>query len=706
MSYKSYEGSVTVFSTLVMILIISLVGVLIESERREGARVIVSDAGRLAICSMFGAYETELLDQYGILNFDGAFGTDEINKKIIEEKLKEDMEYNIDTDKGLYYMKGHDYYGVQIDEVSVENIITSAAANGLVLREQIIDYAKIDYSLELIQQLLQLKDAQEKNTIISEAADKISDCYESLSNISYNYFKLIEAVDGVKCNSGGIDFSDLKAISWSVKSVYFMDIFNISKDIISINDDRIFNFVKDNVLDVRAVIDVIKSDAQAVAKCDSSKEDELVFYCQVIQNMASGVRDNTIKAKKAIDSMKSEMEILDLGINDAVEFVLKLIELIDEETYKEFSKDISKIKEYKSVMEQKLKCIEGMEEILNSNLDIITEVEKLCQNTNVFEKNKLSIYAERIYGDYSDILELIKNYTCSGMYLDYSDIDCRKEDKSILGCLYEYALSGVYALVLPKNTQMSDRKITSKDLADMYEIKGERNLFITDKSIDFLKELIFDVYLCDKFPCFTDKQTNGEIDYALEYIVFGKEKDKDNLKSAINSISGVRFVCNLGFLMVNSEMKSQAYDIALGALGFTGNIGLVKALQYVILTAWAVGETVVDLRLLLDGKKVPAIKKKEEFRLSLENLLKGNLDIKKEENNNGLTYKQYLIFKMLFIDEEKKAYRTMSLIEMYMIGCGVDNFRLKNYVFGMDIKIIYHLKNSDKRYTEYISYSY
>ena len=93
MSYKSYEGSVTVFSTLIMILIISLVGVLIESERHEGARVIVSDAGRLAICSMFGAYETELLDKYGILNFDGAFGTDEIDKEIIEEKLKEDMEY-------------------------------------------------------------------------------------------------------------------------------------------------------------------------------------------------------------------------------------------------------------------------------------------------------------------------------------------------------------------------------------------------------------------------------------------------------------------------------------------------------------------------------------------------------------------------------------------------------------------------------------
>src|SRR5699024_11375654 len=41
-----------------------------------------------------------------------------------------------------------------------------------------------------------------------------------------------------------------------------------------------------------------------------------------------------------------------------------------------------------------------------------------------------------------------------------------------------------------------------------------------------------------------------------------------------------------------------------------------------LLAAWAYGESIMDLRALAAGKKVPAIKTKETWKLSLSNLLK------------------------------------------------------------------------------------
>ena len=171
-------------------------------------------------------------------------------------------------------------------------------------------------------------------------------------------------------------------------------------------------------------------------------------------------------------------------------------------------------------------------------------------------------------------------------------------------------------------------------------------------------------------------------------------------------IAGLRLGCNMTYILTDVTKKQEAYNIALAALGFTGIIALVKLLEYVILTAWAVGETVVDMKLLLKGEKIPLFKKKEDWRLDLQSLIRGVLDEGEQENKNGLDYSEYLACVMFLKSPQDKAFRSMAVVEMHMIAAGAEDFRVRNYVYGLDITVSYHIGGRRETYTEHCSYTY
>ena len=160
------------------------------------------------------------------------------------------------------------------------------------------------------------------------------------------------------------------------------------------------------------------------------------------------------------------------------------------------------------------------------------------------------------------------------------------------------------------------------------------------------------------------------------------------------------------YILTDAAKKQEAYNIALAALGFTGIIALVKALEYVILTAWAMGETVVDMKILLRGGKIPVMKDKEDWRLDIQSLIHGVLDAEEKENERGLDYSGYLSCLMMLKAPQEKAFRSMAVVEMHMMSAGVEDFRLKGYVYGLDITVTYHIGGRKETYTEHCSYTY
>ena len=85
----------------------------------------------------------------------------------------------------------------------------------------------------------------------------------------------------------------------------------------------------------------------------------------------------------------------------------------------------------------------------------------------------------------------------------------------------------------------------------------------------------------------------------MEYLLSGKKSDRENLKEAVNKVLMLRGSMNLLYLLNSPDKKAEAE--ALAAAVTAGIIPAQMAVSFLILTLWAFGEAVLDVKTLLAG---------------------------------------------------------------------------------------------------------
>lgn len=705
---RKLRGSVTVFAAMSFMIIASVICSMIESARVQGARVMTAMAADMALDGMFSGYERELLDEYGLLLFDGARDGNELDAENLEADIRERIERNLDTDGGLLFTKGMDFYGIEIEEVCVDNVITAPDAYGLIWRKDAVDYSKLEYSAELIECLLGIEGLEHENDIVRTAADYMDDCMENVSDFYASYLKLIEHVDGIMTQSNGINFDNLRTRAVYVKKVGPGGVNISSQEALSINNYQVYEKVSDNLMNVYAMRDDILDGLQVVmdGKADDADIKNLKDLCRLTTDFFGNVKAELEVSMRLVNDIRGRQSLIENGILAAVDYLDSITE-ISVQSIQGLNEEMEGIIEEQERIVQKLGNAAALYDMLEHNYELISTVETLCTDIGTLETwNSDAVKVAEWYVDYKAAFDMLEDYRTDGMYLDYEGLECRTSDDSILGSIYDYTMNGMLGLILPKGAEVSDKKIADMCLADLYGQRGDRGEYIYDEAADFMNEVLFNIYLGNQFECYTENDGEGLINYEQEFILCGKESDRKNLEGAIMMIAGLRLGCNMTYILTDVTKKQEAYNIALAALGFTGIIALVKLLEYVILTAWAVGETVVDMKLLLKGEKIPLFKKKEDWRLDLQSLIRGVLDEGEQENKNGLDYSEYLACVMFLKSPQDKAFRSMAVVEMHMIAAGAEDFRVRNYVYGLDITVSYHIGGRRETYTEHCSYTY
>ena len=115
--------------------------------------------------------------------------------------------------------------------------------------------------------------------------------------------------------------------------------------------------------------------------------------------------------------------------------------------------------------------------------------------------------------------------------------------------------------------------------------------------------------------------------------------------------------------------------IASSILGITGIPPLVAAAKHLLLLALAYGESIIDVRNLAEGNKVPLVKSKTSWQLSFQGL--AGLNCTRKTSKNGLSYEDYLVLLLAMQKEKEEKYvRMMDVME--------DNIRKKDAGFRMD----------------------
>lgn len=229
--------------------------------------------------------------------------------------------------------------------------------------------------------------------------------------------------------------------------------------------------------------------------------------------------------------------------------------------------------------------------------------------------------------------------------------------------------TGILGLVMKEPGQVSGRQVEKGDLPSGRKLrKGTLEDLREDPGWE--SDALFLQYLKTHFGRMNMVLEGGGLAYELEYILAGKSSDMENLKGAVHRLLLVREGSNFLYAVSNGEMKQQALFLAATLVGGAAVPGLVTAVQMALLAAWAYGESLLDVRILLAGGRVPMVKTGKSWRLTLDQLgdLTQALTQCDEGGGEGFSYEDYLWMLLAAGKKQEYPMRALDLLECRMRG--------------------------------------
>lgn len=461
------KGHITVFLSLILTLILSLVCTTIESARIQGVRMQLQNITDMGVFSAFGEYNRELLEIYDLFFLDTGYGTKDGSNGRVNEQIKKFTQYNTKENKGLLIFRYADMWRADVDSVATQNYVMATDNMGKAYYSQAVAYMKDTIGITMAEQLLEQYN--------SDIVDKQTE-FENSENSNSN-------------NLPSID---------SAKADY---------------------------------------QARYNAELDSVKGDENKVTMEKPKEVANPI--DTINTLKGTSILRLVME-------------------------------------------------------------------------------------------------------------DYSSLSTKK-------------------------------------IRNLNNLPSNRTLNVGDgtfepQSNNALNKVLFNEYIFEKFPNMTQDESSQIIDYQAEYILCGKDSDKENLEGVVNKLLLMREGINFAYLLADNTKRTEALELATLIIGYLGNPLLVEILAAALLLAWSFAESVIEVRALLSGKKVPLLKTSRNWNLSLSNLanLSNELD-SSSDDENGIDYEGYLKMLMYFEKQNKKTMRSLDLIELTVQkDSSNNNFRIDN----------------------------
>lgn len=234
--------------------------------------------------------------------------------------------------------------------------------------------------------------------------------------------------------------------------------------------------------------------------------------------------------------------------------------------------------------------------------------------------------------------------------------------------------NGFLGMAMPSGSMISEKQIEAQGTVSRRELQtGMGDFSRQDSGNSALDKLWVQEYILEHMSSYTDQETDGALDYEVEYILGGKASDKENLSYVVNRLLLMREAANIAYLYTDSQRRAEL-EACAAALSFLTLIpeGMVLV-QAILAAGWAYVESLSDVRCLLAGGKVPLMKNRTSWRTQLSNL--GVRDVSTE--GTGLDYEEYLRILFSMSSKEKTVMRALDVMELNLrMLPGKENFSI------------------------------
>ena len=482
----------------------------------------------------------------------------------------------------------------------------------------------------------------------AESSDNVKEKYEEacevLNSLSLKVNELYHTVCGysshdIACVNG---YDDLDARTRYVNKIYSLSFLLNGKKISEITDKD----DKENLKDMKNQFALLIADYKTYREWNNKA---LQKYREVANE-----RTNTEKSVKDFKQYLASSEDAEKSNSD---FMDKLNDKIKE------TEDMLKKTKYTSVKTQ-----------LEENIKILDKQTEKVQK--VFEKLKNDDYVI----SKSEINDCLNGYQLGNLHTDIS----------------VYHGEGGYNAELASQDPTADADNAegncTVDVDSNKEIKGDLYDSLPSKTnnsklteYDVIDRILTDDYIATYFSNATDESfdryriLNGE----AEYILHGDRKDKKNIENTLLKIFGIRSAFNFLYIITDKEKVRLARAIGSAMASATTCAIAEPIFTAIVLTGWALCEAGMDVSALKKGEKVPLVKTKETWRLSISGLddiaHDNNPEDEDEKRGFAMNYEGYLRLLLFTMDQETKLLRIQDLIEANLSEATEGSFKLGDY---------------------------
>ena len=269
------------------------------------------------------------------------------------------------------------------------------------------------------------------------------------------------------------------------------------------------------------------------------------------------------------------------------------------------------------------------------------------------------------------------------------DISAQKpqeEVKNPIEDANQWKKSAVLSLVVRDESQLSNKAIALEHTLE-HRQKETGNLPAQGA---ILEELWFVKYLETHMGSYRQISSNHALDYEWEYILNGESSDRDNLKETVKSLIMIREIANMGYLIQDQQKCIEAEELAVALMGWSMNPPVVAATKWGILAAWAYSESILDVRALLEGRRIAWIKNAEQWTTGI-NQTGEAVDgfAMAKDCENGWDYLKYLQFLICMKKDSAVNYRSMDIIEVNTNAMYGKSIQMDHMMTGCESRVSY-----------------
>ena len=638
---QGLSGQITVFISMILMILFAFLCVLMESARTAGARWYLQMAASSAMDSVFSQYHRELWDRYRLL-----FAEYES-----PEEIGQDFAGFL-----LPYLETKNWYPMALEQTAAEEIVRATDGHGAYLEKEILDYMKygvwkLDFEGDAVPELWDYERE-------AEAVTEMAQSYRLRTRDVWKLERVLEDISGNLDRQRTFREQGLNSLSSYDGAGFRREAERMIGEL-----RKIPGLVRQYEKEADKLATVLASDRQGQnARADRLSAGTASALEEEIQEYEAYIAED--------GKRRQEIRDLDLSSAEQIQRLEALIELSYEveREIEEWEDDDDEDgdggePDYESLWRPVRNGLEGIVIPVLSFAHGIQDKEKegwLKQVEQLYQEGMLGLLVpdgHQISEKLASTAELPSHTESyeegagSGSMVDHVLVN------EYCGMFFSQFCSGA------EQKNISEKREKRKGLSKTGTDPGETTGDGTKPEIQL--------------------ETQAQVlDYEIEYLLFGNASDRENLSDAAHRLLAVRSGLNLIHILSDSGKREQARALAAVITGAGSITPLILVTTFFVMSVWALGEALMDVKGLLAGKKVVLLKTSEDWTLDVENLLvlgrDGTLEVGGGER--GLSYLSWLKILLFVEPAVRQEYRIMDVIQLNL-GQGKSGFRMRNGVY-------------------------